>query len=105
MKSGEGESPGMARVPVLWAGGLRRIVRHFPLGPRWTSGCVKPPTLHGRGWTRGSPRYQGSQGDTLSPGHREQGRRREVPTQARVLSSDCGWSTGRPSDGRIGMAC
>ena len=31
---------------------------HFPHGPRWASGCVKPLTPHGRWWTKGSPRYQ-----------------------------------------------
>ena len=49
----------LARVPVLWAGGLRRTAGHFPHDPRWAPGCVKPQTLHcGGGWTKGIPQYQ-----------------------------------------------
>ena len=57
-KREEGENPHLARVPVLWAGGWGRTARRFPLGPGWASGCVKPLTPLGVGWTRGSPWYQ-----------------------------------------------
>jgi hypothetical protein len=30
----------------------------FLAAPGWASGCVKPLTPHGGGWTRGSPWYQ-----------------------------------------------
>ena len=63
---GWGESPSLARVPVLWAGGRGRTARHFPLGPGWAS---KPLTSHGGGWTRGNPQDQGPQGNTLGPGN------------------------------------
>jgi hypothetical protein len=35
--------------------GQADMEEHFPLGPRWASGCVKPLTPHGEGWTRVSP--------------------------------------------------
>jgi hypothetical protein len=42
---------------------------------------------------------------TLSaPGIWEEGRGRGVPMQEGVLSPVCGWSVGRPSDRRLGMA-
>jgi hypothetical protein len=81
---GEGESPRPARVPVLWAGRCGRTAWCFLLGPRWSSGCVKSLTPHGWGWTRGSPQYQGPQGNTLSPGDRGERfpRRRESLVQS-----------------------
>jgi hypothetical protein len=48
-RGGEGESPRLARVPVLWAGGLRRTAGRFPRGSKWASGCMKPLTPHGGG--------------------------------------------------------
>ena len=56
-KEGLGISPPPARVsPMLWAGICGRAARGFPLGLGWAS---KPLTPLYRGWTRGSPRYQG----------------------------------------------
>jgi hypothetical protein len=75
-KRGEGENaPRLARVPVLWAGRQGRTAGHFPLDSGWASGCVKPLTPHGRGWTRGRPQYQGPWGDTLGPRNRRRGQR------------------------------
>jgi prepilin-type processing-associated H-X9-DG protein len=48
----EGESPCLAKVPVLWADGHGRTAGSFPLGPRWASKSLTP---HSGGWTRGSP--------------------------------------------------
>jgi hypothetical protein len=57
----EGESPHLTRTTRLWAGRRRRAAGHFPLGPGWASGCVKPlnPTRWGGG--------QGAAPDIRSP--------------------------------------
>ena len=38
-----------SRVLVLWVGGRGRTAGHFPHGPGWASGCVRPLTPHGGG--------------------------------------------------------
>ena len=90
---------------MLWADRHGGSVGHFPLGPRWASGCVKPLTTYSGGWTRGSSWYQGPQGDTvMALDIPENSRVKEAPTLARVLSLVSGWSIGRSSDGRLGTA-
>ena len=81
------EGEGLARVSVLWAGGHGRTAGCFPLGPGWASGCVKlliplsgvvdkgKPLIPGAPWRHPWPQRYG-----------REGRGREVPTQARVLS-------------------
>jgi hypothetical protein len=39
-----------------------------------------------------------------SQGYRKRAEEERFPQQARVRSPVSGWSTGRPSDGRLGMA-
>ena len=57
--------PCPARVPpMLWAVRCGKAARRFPLGPGWASKPLTP--LDRGGGTRGSPRNQGPQGDTLS---------------------------------------
>ena len=73
-KEGEGRSLCPARAPVIWAGRHWRAARHFSLGPGWPS---KPLIPLDRGWTRGSPGYQGTWGNTLGP--RNMGKKAEGP--------------------------
>jgi hypothetical protein len=112
------EGGGETRVPVLWEGGCGRTVGRFPLSPGWASGVwshwphmvggeQEKATVPGSqslashaGYSRGAENRIGPQGNT-----HEEGRKREVPTQARVLSSVHSWSTGRPSIQRLEVAC
>jgi hypothetical protein len=68
---------------------------------------VKPMTSQSRGGgceQGAAPNIRGSRMTHSVPEIQEEGRRREVPTQVRVLSLVCGWNTGRPSEGRLGTA-
>ena len=77
-EGGWGESPWLARVPVLWAGRHRRTAGPFPLGPGWASGCVKPltPLGGGGGVDKGQSAIPGAPGATFSaPEIQERGQR------------------------------
>ena len=109
-EEGGGRGPHPARVPVLWAGRCWRTAGHFPPGPRQGVDKVQPlvlgfqsPASHA-GYGRGAENRKEAPGQHQAPEIWEEGRGREVPTQVRVLSPVCGWSTGRPSDGRLGTA-
>ena len=54
---------------MLWAGGWGRTARHFPLGPGWASGCVKPLTPLGGGVDKGQPLVLGSQSPASHSGY------------------------------------
>jgi hypothetical protein len=57
-EEGEGREPTFGQSSCALGRQMQETVRRFPLCPGWASGCVKPPTPHGGGWTRGSPQYQ-----------------------------------------------
>ena len=76
VEEGEGESLSLARVPVLWAGGHGRTAGHFPQGPRWSSGYVKPLTPHGREVDKGQPPVPGSQSPASHAGYRRRAENR-----------------------------
>jgi hypothetical protein len=83
-EKGGGESPCPTRVPVLWAGRCGRTARRFSLSPRWASSCVDPTQ---QGVDKGQPLIPGAPGQHSWPQrYRREGRGRDVPMQARVLS-------------------
>ena len=101
----DGESPCLARVPVLWACGREITAGCFPLSPGWASGCVKPLDPTCWGVDKGQPPISGARGNTLSPGvtgERAEGER--FPRRQESLVWDLDWSTGRPSDRRLETA-
>jgi hypothetical protein len=73
----------------------------------WPKGVGRTKATDPTRWRvdKGQPPLPGALGRHLWPqGYRREGRGREVPTQARVLSPFHGWSTGRPSIGRLQTA-
>jgi hypothetical protein len=83
---------------MLWAGRHGRAARHFPLGLGWASKPLTSLDGGGGGGQSAVPDTRGPGVTSSAPGYRREGRGREVPMQARVLSLGLDWSTeGFPS--------
>jgi hypothetical protein len=89
-RGGKENSPSLARVPpMLWAGGLRRPTRCFPLGhfplSHW-------PHSTGGGQRTGSPQSPPPEWHPVAPGLRERGHREKGSHTGESLHSGPCWT-------------
>ena len=77
-----------------------------PLTPHWGGGVDKgqPPIPGSQSLASPAGYGRGAENRIEVLGIWEEGKRRGVAMQVRVLSPVHDWSTGRPSDGRLGTA-